>query len=166
VQGAEGALRILKRDGTYVTTFVTNDAPWQQTQSHVQRLDGGRPGEVSAAGGEAAAAAGRSAPLLASGDGGTPIEQTAAGFQSVADGNKTLLLWGGWSSPGAPYFEIGEMIDRGQLVAVVSSRYALQDTAAAYNEAAGGHVLGKIAIDVPQPDLAMVKVWTWHSQYS
>tara|TARA_B110001452_G_scaffold133566_1_gene111055 strand:+ start:456 stop:1586 length:1131 start_codon:yes stop_codon:yes gene_type:complete len=62
------------------------------------------------------------------------------------------MYTGGWGSPGAPYTELGRMVEAGQLRPVISNRYTLRQAAALYTEAANGHSLGKLALDVPAPD--------------
>ena len=54
-------------------------------------------------------------------------------------------------SNGRTIDRVTELISKGKLRPVIQHRYPLKDVALAFTESAGGHVGGKLLIDVPYP---------------
>ena len=79
----------------------------------------------------------------------TPSSLAATGSATGRDVN--FGFYYGWLSSRRTIDRVTELISQGKLRPVIQRRYALTDVALAFTESAGGHVGGKLLIDVPYP---------------
>ena len=63
----------------------------------------------------------------------------------------SFVSYYGWLSSRRTIDRVSGLISKGQLRPVIQRRYPLKDVALAFTESAGGHVGGKLLIDVPYP---------------
>lgn len=67
------------------------------------------------------------------------------------EGDISFLVYYGWLSSRRTIDRVSELVSAGKLRPVIQRRYPLADVALAFSESAGGHVGGKLLVDVPYP---------------